>query len=218
MIAPRGGTVLTTLRGYHLFMQRPTFLRLKDLPLPQLVAELRRPEVKAAILAESDVRDERPGSMENALPSLFRSSLALTFPLTDPLDYEPTLDQALSRPGRRPRAATTIEYLYDFLLGDGGNAVGVVFGANYVDGNLDACREMLLDPNTVLGPLRRRRPRQLHLRHVEPDVPPDPLGAGPQPGREAADRGGGGQGDQRAGRAVRLHRPRRARHPACGPT
>ncbi|MDH4146417.1 MAG: amidohydrolase family protein [Acidimicrobiia bacterium] len=150
MVAPRGGTVLTTLRGYHLFNLRPTYMRLKGLPLDRLVAELRKPEVKAAILSEEDGRDERPGSMENALPSLFRRSLGMTFPLTDPLDYEPTLDRSLAA---RARAGgrDAEEYLYDFLLGDGGNAVGVVFGANYVDGNLDACREMLLDPNTVSG-------------------------------------------------------------------
>jgi N-acyl-D-amino-acid deacylase len=150
MVAPRGGTVLTTLRGYHLFMQRPTFLRLKGLPLDRLVTELRRPEVKAAILAEDDVRDERPGSMENALPALFRTGLSLTFPLTDPLDYEPTLDRSLAARAKA-EGRDRIEYLYDFLLGDGGHAVGVVFGANYVDGNLDACREMLADPNTVSG-------------------------------------------------------------------
>jgi N-acyl-D-aspartate/D-glutamate deacylase len=150
MIAPRAGTVLTTLRGYHLFMQRPTFLRLKGLPMPQLVNELRKAEVKAAILSETDVRDERPGSMENALPSLFHRSLDLTFALTDPLDYEPTLDQALAARAKA-EGRDVLEYLYDFLLGDDGTAVGVVFGANYVDGNLDACREMLLDPNTVSG-------------------------------------------------------------------
>ncbi len=150
MVAPRGGTVLTTLRGYHLFMQRPTFLRFKGLPLPQLVAELRKPAIKAAILAENDVRDERPGSMENALPSLFLSSLDRTFPMTDPIDYEPVQSMALSaQAGVAGR--DRFEYLYDFLLGDGGNAIAVVFGVNYVDGNLDACREMLLDPNTVSG-------------------------------------------------------------------
>jgi N-acyl-D-aspartate/D-glutamate deacylase len=137
-------------RGYHLFMQRPTFLRLKGLPMPQLVNELRKAEVKAAILSETDVRDERPGSMENALPSLFHRSLDLTFALTDPLDYEPTLDQALAARAKA-EGRDVLEYLYDFLLGDDGTAVGVVFGANYVDGNLDACREMLLDPNTVSG-------------------------------------------------------------------
>lgn len=150
MVAPRGGTVLTTLRGYHLFMQRPTFLRHKGLPLARLVAELRRPEVKAAILAETDVRDERPGSMENALPPFFRTALHRTFPMTDPIDYEPLPSSALAAQavaaGRDPE-----ELLYDYLLGDEGNAVAVVFGANYVDGNLDACREMLLDPNTVSG-------------------------------------------------------------------
>src|SRR5215216_7098219 len=59
MVAPRAGTVLTTLMGYHLFMQRPTFLRLAHLPFDKLVAELRRPEVKAAILAESDMAEDR---------------------------------------------------------------------------------------------------------------------------------------------------------------
>ncbi len=150
MVAPRGATVLTTLRGYHLFNLRPTFRRLKSLPLPQLVAELRKPEVKAAILAEADGRDDRPGSMENALPTLFQTSMGMTFPLVDPLDYEPTLDDSLAAraaaEGRDPA-----EYLYDFLLSDDGNAVGVVFGANYLDGNLDVCREMLLDPHTVSG-------------------------------------------------------------------
>ena len=150
MVAPRGGTVLTTLRGYHLFMQRPTFLRFKGLALPQLVAELAKPAIKAAILAENDVRDERPGSMENALPSLFLSSLDRTFPMTDPIDYEPVQSMALSAQARAI-GRDRFEYLYDFLLGDGGNAIAVVFGVNYVDGNLDACREMLLDPNTVSG-------------------------------------------------------------------
>ncbi|MEZ5263806.1 MAG: amidohydrolase family protein [Acidimicrobiales bacterium] len=150
MVAPRGGTVLTTLRGYHLFMQRPTFLRLKGLPLERLVAELRRPEIKAAILAETDVRDERPGSMENALPPFFRNALHRTFPMGDPIDYEPLPSDSIAA-----RAAAAgrdrEEELYDTLLGDGGRAVAVVFGANYVDGNLDVCREMLLDPNTVSG-------------------------------------------------------------------
>ena len=150
MVGPRAGTVLTTLRGYHLFMQRPTFLRIKGLPLPQLVAELAKPEVKAAILAERDVADPRPGSMENALPTLFARGLSITFPMTDPLDYEPTLDRSLAARADA-EGRDRFDYLYDFLLGDGGNAVGVLLGGNYVSGNLDVCREMLLDPHTVSG-------------------------------------------------------------------
>jgi N-acyl-D-aspartate/D-glutamate deacylase len=70
--------------------------------------------------------------------------------MNDPIDYEPPLDQSLAAvaaaQGRDP-----IEFLYDFLLEDEGAAVGVFMGANYAEGNLDACREMLLDPNTVTG-------------------------------------------------------------------
>ncbi len=150
MIAPRAATVLTTLRGYHRFMQRPTYLKLKDLPPERLVAELRKPEVKAAILSEADVPDPRPGAMENLLPALFEAALPLMFELRTPLDYEPPLSESLAARAEREQRNPQ-EYLYDFLLGDGGNAVAVYLGANYIEGNLDACRSMLLDPHTVTG-------------------------------------------------------------------
>jgi N-acyl-D-aspartate/D-glutamate deacylase len=150
MIAPRGGTVLTTLQGYHVFMQRPTFLRLAHLPLEKLVAELRRPEVKAAILAERDVAHEQPGSMQNVLPPALAQALPRTFRLTDPLDYEPPVDQSLAAHAAAC-GVDPLDYFYDFLLEDGGTAVGVFLSSNYVNGNLDACREMLLDPYTVSG-------------------------------------------------------------------
>lgn len=150
MVAPRAGTVLTTLMGYHLFMQRPTFLRLAHLPFDKLVGELRRPEVKAAILAETDVADDRPGAMENILPPVLAQALPLTFPMRDPLEYEPTLDQSLAAQAAS-QGRDQFEFLYDFLLEDDGNAVGVYLGANYIDGNLGSSREMLLDPNTVSG-------------------------------------------------------------------
>jgi N-acyl-D-aspartate/D-glutamate deacylase len=150
MIAPRGGTVLTTLRGYHLFMARPTFLRLAHLPFQELVAELRRPEVKAAILSETDVVHERAGSRQNVMPPFFARALPLAFRLSDPLDYEPTLDQSFAALAAAS-GVDQFEYVYDFLLEDEGHAVGVYLGANYAEGNLDACREMLLDPYTVSG-------------------------------------------------------------------
>ncbi len=150
MVAPRAGTVLTTLLGYHLFMRRPTYLRLAHLSGPKLVSQMRRPEIKAAILGEKDVPDDQPGSMQNVLPPVFERALPLTFPMRHPLDYEPTLDQSLAAKAAA-EARDEVEYLYDFLLADGGTSVGVYLGANYIEGNLDACRMMLLDPNTVTG-------------------------------------------------------------------
>ena len=150
MIATRANSSLTTLGAYHIFMRRPTYVKLAHLPLKQRAAEMRRPEVKAAILSEPDNPHPQAGSMENILPMIFRKGLKLTFALTDPIDYEPELERSLYaealRQGRDP-----LEYLYDFLLGDDGRAVAVYLAANYVGGNLDVCREMLIDPNTVSG-------------------------------------------------------------------
>jgi N-acyl-D-aspartate/D-glutamate deacylase len=41
--------------------------------------------------------------------------------------------------------------MYDLLLADEGRAFYALFGSNFVNGTLDVCREMLLDPNTVTG-------------------------------------------------------------------
>src|SRR5580698_415279 len=150
MISPRGATILTTLQGYHYFMQRPTFLRYASLSHAEMVAALRRPEVKQAILAESDVPDPKPGSMRNSLPAMFSHSLSRTFPLRMPLNYEPdrteSLEALAAQAGRDP-----FEFLYDFLIDEDGTAVGMLIAANYAHGNLDICREMLLHPDTVSG-------------------------------------------------------------------
>jgi N-acyl-D-aspartate/D-glutamate deacylase len=42
-------------------------------------------------------------------------------------------------------------YMYDLLLEDDGRAFYAALGSNFAGGNLDVCREMLLDPNTVTG-------------------------------------------------------------------
>jgi N-acyl-D-aspartate/D-glutamate deacylase len=41
--------------------------------------------------------------------------------------------------------------MYDLLLEDEGKAFYALFGSNFVGGNLEVCREMLLDPSTVTG-------------------------------------------------------------------
>ena len=41
--------------------------------------------------------------------------------------------------------------MYDLLLVDEGTAFYALLGSNFVNGTLDVCREMLLDPNTVTG-------------------------------------------------------------------
>ena len=94
--------------------------RLEDsLPLDELLVELRKPEVKAAILAEADLPAD-PHRQFEALTERRPYLFGRIFPLGDPPDYEPTPDRSIAgiaaatgarpvggalRPRRRRRAA-----------------------------------------------------------------------------------------------------------------
>lgn len=148
-IMPRSVTIMTSLDAYHLLQRRPSYRAIAHLPLAERVAEMRRPEVRAAILGEENVP---PASMDftEMVVDLLVTALPITFPLTDPVDYEPSFDQSVFA-----RAAALgidpVEHMYDLLLEDDGRAFYALFGSNFVNGTLDVCREMLLDPNTVSG-------------------------------------------------------------------
>ncbi len=148
-VIPRSVTIMTNLDTYHLFMNRPSYRAIAHLPLPERVATMRRPEVRAAILGESKGPAD-PRDFSELLVELFTPGLVLTFPLTDPLDYEPSLDQSVYAQavaaGEDP-----VAHMYDLLLADDGRAFYAVLGSNFVGGTLEACREMMLDVNTVTG-------------------------------------------------------------------
>lgn len=138
---------VTGLSGYHAFQRRPTYMRLVHLPLADRVVEMRKPEIRAAILSEGDVPVEEPGSMSNVY-NLFQQAAPVTYPLTDPVDYEPTMDKMLA--ARAADGADILEVLYDFLLEDEGQAMGSVGIVDAKDSQ-DVLREMLLHPATVTG-------------------------------------------------------------------
>jgi N-acyl-D-aspartate/D-glutamate deacylase len=140
---------VTGLSSYHAFQRRPTYMALADLPLAERVREMAKPEVKAAILSEADVPVAEPGSMAN-LYSLFQMAAPMLYPLADPVDYEPTMDQTLgarmAATGREP-----LDVLYDFLLEDDGTSMGALMGANDIAERQEVLREMLMHPDTVTG-------------------------------------------------------------------
>lgn len=148
-ILPRSVTLMTSLDAYHLFMFRPTYLGLKDLPLAERVEQMRRPEIRDAILTETDKFEDQPNGA-SALMLLFNSALPVTFPLAEPVNYEPSFDDSVfmkaMAAGVEPQA-----YMYDLLLEQDGKAFYMALGSNFAGGNLEVCREMLLDPNTVTG-------------------------------------------------------------------
>ncbi len=147
-VIPRSVTIMTNLDTYHLFRGRPTYEKVADLPLAERVVEMRRPEVREAILAERP--ETAAPDLSDNLTALFAVALPLTFPLAEPLDYEPTLDQSLAAQAAA-QGVTPEELMYDWLLADEGTAFYAVLGSNFVSGSLEVCREMLADPHTVTG-------------------------------------------------------------------
>ncbi|HEY5334396.1 MAG TPA: amidohydrolase family protein [Mycobacteriales bacterium] len=148
-IIPRSVTIMTSLDTYHLFQNRPTYKKIAHLTLAERVAEMRRPEVREAILGEANDA-LAPGDFSAMIIEVFEPALPLTFALTEPIDYEPTLDQSMfaqaAAAGQDP-----VAFMYDRLLDDDGRAFYALLGSNFVDGTLDVCREMLLAPHTVTG-------------------------------------------------------------------
>jgi N-acyl-D-aspartate/D-glutamate deacylase len=149
-VAPRAVTVMTSLDTYHMFMRKATYLRdLAHLPLAERVREMRKPEVKAAVLADRSVPSENAGSMQSVV-GLYARALSATFPLTFPINYEPERDESVV--GRSRKLGVSAESLmYDLLLEDEGQAFYAVFGSNFAKANLDASHEMLMHPDSVTG-------------------------------------------------------------------
>jgi len=137
------------LSGYHAFQRRPTYMKLAHLPLAERAREMAKPEVKAAILSETDVPVEQPGSMAN-MYNLFQMAAPMLYPLGDPVDYEPDPSQML---GARAAAAgePILSVLYDFLLEQNGAAMCALMGGPDVHENQEVLRQMLTHPETVTG-------------------------------------------------------------------
>ena len=148
-VQPRSVTIMTSLDTYHLFQARPTYRAIAQLPLAERVAEMRKPEVRAAILGEANI-SLRGRDFSETVVNLFEVALPLTFELNDPLDYEPRFDASVWATANAA-GIDPVAHMYDSLLDDDGRAFFAVLGSNFVNGSLDVCREMLLDPNTVTG-------------------------------------------------------------------
>lgn len=148
-IIPRSVTFMTSLATYHMFSGRPTYRKLADLPLPQRLAEMRRPEVRDAILAEQP--EVVPGDIKSMFAMVFGPALGRTYSLMgSDINYEPDRDDSVKHQaqalGKDPTA-----HMYDLLLEREGQSFFAILGSNSIKGSLDPCLDMLRDPNTVSG-------------------------------------------------------------------
>ncbi|CCE09885.1 putative N-acyl-D-amino-acid deacylase family protein (D-aminoacylase) [Bradyrhizobium sp. STM 3843] len=120
----------------------PSYRAIAHLPLAERVAQMRRPELRAAILSEQATATDDP--------LFFRPNYDKMYLLGDPPDYEQPPENALGAQARA-RGCRPEELAYDAMLSDDGRGMLYVPFLNYADGNLDATYEMLRDPSAVPG-------------------------------------------------------------------
>jgi len=148
------GVLLGLEATLHPFMGFPGYKEVADRPLPERVAHLRRPEVKAKILQETSEPVAGDGSplpplADQLLANLDFVSMRL-FPVGETPDYEPPKEASLF--GRAlAHGVTPLEAIYDALLEDGGHELLYFPLFNYAEHSLDALREMLTHPLALGG-------------------------------------------------------------------
>jgi N-acyl-D-amino-acid deacylase len=127
----------------HPFFTHPTYRAMADLPLPERVARLRTPEVRAALVAEDP-------ATRNPIAYGLMTRWSQIFPLGDPPEYEPPASASVAAvadaTGRDPR-----DVVLDWLLERDGRALLFAPLASYADHDHEAIRSMMTHPTTVLG-------------------------------------------------------------------
>lgn len=142
------GRAIGVMLGHELtlnpFYTTETYMALARLPFEEKIRELKRPEVRARILAEAIDPD----------PTIVLGRLAYDydhmFLLGDPPDYEQPFEQSMAAMARH-LGVLPKELVYDLLMEKEGRNHLYVTLCNYVYGSLDSCLEMMRHPGAVLG-------------------------------------------------------------------
>jgi N-acyl-D-aspartate/D-glutamate deacylase len=121
-----------------------SYRAMRALPLAERVARLANPEVRAKVMAEYLAAEPK------GFPAIIHSGYSRMYPLTEPVDYEPTPDRSVAGMAAA-QGRPAHEVLYDLLLDDGGNRLLYIPLMNYARGSLDDVYEMMTSPDTVLG-------------------------------------------------------------------
>jgi N-acyl-D-amino-acid deacylase len=147
-VAGRPFGVLIGFETGHPFMLRPSYQTVAALPIGERIHELRKPEVKTAILAETN--GEGTGALNEGIAMLAAGMLDSLYVLGDPPDYEPTPDRSVASMAEAA-GVTAEEAAYDAFCAEDGQSLLMLPLYNYVDGNHDVIREQLTHPQAVVG-------------------------------------------------------------------
>ena len=143
--------MISTLDSYHVFIRRPSYLKIAHLPRSERAAAMRDPEVRARILAEADDADlYSDNPFVRSMLDQMKAGLSQTYLPSSALDIEPEPARMVAvlaqECGKSPE-----EFIYDhYSQGDGANSnLSAVF--NYPLKSLDHISKTLKYPNTVCG-------------------------------------------------------------------
>jgi N-acyl-D-aspartate/D-glutamate deacylase len=126
---------------FHPFRYASSWAPLAAMPFEQRVEQLRRPDVRARLIAETDVLGD---------PTNGFLQYSMVFSMGDPPRYEPGTDESMAAIAAA-EGRNVLEVIYDRMLeSDGRNLLSLQI-INYADHNLDAMAEMLAHPLTVIG-------------------------------------------------------------------
>jgi N-acyl-D-aspartate/D-glutamate deacylase len=133
------GLMVSWQGTFHPFVRSQTFRAIANLPFAELVDELRRTEVRDAILREAAERQVK-----------VRATYSNYFCFGEPPDYEPDPETSVEHEARR-RGCDPLELVYDHMLSDGGRGQLLCCVGNYAEGSLEAAFEMMRFPRSIPG-------------------------------------------------------------------
>ncbi len=121
-----------------------TFRMMKDLPHAERLHRCRQPEMREALMIE------HAEALPKGFPALIHSGYARMYPLTEPVDYEPTPERSVA--GLAAAAGCSpADMLFDLLLGGDGSTLLYIPLMNYARGSLDDVREMITSADSLFG-------------------------------------------------------------------
>jgi N-acyl-D-amino-acid deacylase len=148
-VAARPFGMLLGFPSYHAFAKRPSYVAVAGLPFDEMMAELRKPDVRARILSEEDLPTD-PSIQFDGMNRVMQGMLDQLYVLGSSPDYEPTKEQTVGHLARAA-GADPLAFAYDLLAeGDGANFLMLPF-LNYVHGNSDSIHAQITHPHTRMG-------------------------------------------------------------------
>jgi len=142
-VAPRPiGILLGLQASRNPFSAYDAYAEIARQSLPEKVSALRDPSFRNRLVAETRRRQENKPKR--------REDFRRIYPLGQSPGYEPPSERSVAALAAA-MGRDIADLVCDLLVEDEGRAFLYAPFANYADGNLEACREMMLSPHTVMG-------------------------------------------------------------------